>query len=147
MDVPVNNLVSQFTAALIGLTMIQGAHAGEILRGGILSVPRGQVEAAKALGMRPWLTFRRVVLPPTIRVTLPALATELISLFKNTSLASVIGYTELLGAATLIYDRNYQTIPLLLVACVWYILLTSIAMIGQSRLETKFGRGFSRTDL
>ena len=73
-----------------------------------------------------------------------ALANELISLFKNSSLASVIGYTELLGAATLIYNRNYQTIPLLLVACVWYVLLTSISMVGQSRLERRFGRGFSR---
>jgi polar amino acid transport system permease protein len=77
-------------------------------------------------------------------VTLPALANELISLFKNASLASVIGYTELLGPATLICNRNYQTIPLLLVARVWYVLLTSTSMVGQQRLEETFGRGFSR---
>ncbi len=141
-SVNVNTLITQFMAAWLGLTMIAAGHCGEIIRGGVIAVPGGQVDAAKALGMTPARTFQRVVGPQAIRVAIPGLANELISLFKNTSLVSVIGYPELLTSVQYIYGRNYQTIPLLLVACVWYLVLTTIAMIGQHRLEKRFGKGF-----
>ena len=92
-----NSLVTQLIAAWLGLTMFVGAHSGEIIRGSILSVPRGQTEAARAVGLPPTATFVRVIAPQAIRVATPALATELISLFKNTSLVSVIGYLGTAG--------------------------------------------------
>lgn len=141
-EFPMNDIITQFVAAWLGLTLIMGAHTGEIFRGGVISVPAGQVEAAKALGMGPTLTFVRVVMPQMIRVTIPALANELISLFKNTSLVSVIGYTELLTVVQSIYGRTYQTIPLLIVACIWYLAIVILSMLGQQRLEKRFGRGF-----
>ncbi len=141
----VNSLLTQLTAAWLGLTMIVGAHTGEIIRGGILSVPSGQTDAARALGLPPTTTFVRVVLPQAIRVSIPGLATELISLFKNTSLVSVIGYTELLTVVEQIYGRTYQTIPMLLVAFIWYLGLTLIAMAAQTLLERRFGRGYRRS--
>lgn len=140
--IPLNDLITQFAAAWIGLTLIMGSHTGEIFRGGVSSVSAGQSEAAQALGMGPWHTFSRIVMPQMIRVSIPALANELISLFKNTSLVSVIGYMELLTVVQSIYGRTYQTIPMLIVACIWYLGIVSLAMIGQYLLEKRFGRGF-----
>lgn len=139
-----NDLITQFVAAIAGLTLILGAHLGEIFRGGILAVDKGQVEAARALGMSPAVTNFRIVFPQAIRVATPATANELISLFKNTSLVSIIGYSELLTTVQSIYARTYETIPLLLVACIWYIALTTLAMGLQRVLERRMSRGFSR---
>lgn len=144
-EFPVNEVITQFVAAWIGLTLLMGSHAGEIFRGGVMSVPSGQVEAAKALGMPPVKTFGYIVLPQAIRVSIPALANELINLFKNTSLVSIIGYTELLTVVQSIYGRTYQTIPLLIVACIWYLVIVIISMQGQRVLERHFGRGFGRS--
>ncbi|GLY71555.1 amino acid ABC transporter permease [Amycolatopsis taiwanensis] len=140
--VPTNSLISKSTAAILGLTLIQGAYIGEIYRGGLLSVPHGQLEAARSMGMTNWQAMRRVVVPQCIRVVIPPLGNEMITLFKNTSLVFVIGYTELLTTVQLIYGESYQTIPLLVVACVWYLALTSLAMLGQRQLEKRFGKGF-----
>ncbi|MBJ3783663.1 amino acid ABC transporter permease [Devosia sediminis] len=143
-SVPTNSVITQFAAAVIGLTFILGAHLGEIFRGGVLSVDKGQQEAARALGMPPSTTQLRVILPQAIRVSTPAGANDLISLFKNTSLVSIIGYTELLTTVQSIYARTYETIPLLLVACIWYMALTLLAMGAQRLLERRMSRGFSR---
>lgn len=143
---PTNTLISQSTAAILGLTLIQGAYIGEIYRGGILSVPRGQLEAARSMGMTHWQAMRRIIAPQSIRVVIPPLGNEMITLFKNTSLVFVIGYTELLTTVQLIYGETYQTIPLLVVACIWYLALTSIAMLGQRQLEKRFGKGFRGVD-
>lgn len=140
-EVPTNTVFTQFGAAIVGLTIIVGAHSAEIFRTGILSVARGQMEAARALSIPPTTAYRKVVLPQAIRVATPAFATELISLFKNTSLVSVIGYAELLTVVQTIYGRTYETVPLLTVAFLWYLVLTIISMWGQSKLEKKFSRG------
>jgi len=136
-----NALISQFTAAIAGLTIIQGAYVGEIYRGGILSVDRGQYDAATAIGMSRTKAMFRIILPQAVRVIIPPLGNELITLFKNTSLVFVIGYTELLTTVQLIYSQTYQTIPLLVVACVWYLVITSLGMVGQHFLEKRFARG------
>lgn len=136
-----NALISQFTAAIAGLTLIQGAYVGEIYRGGILSVDRGQYDAATAIGMSRTRAMFRIILPQAVRVIIPPLGNELITLFKNTSLVFVIGFTELLTTVQLIYSQTYQTIPLLLVACIWYLVVTSLGMIGQHFLEKRFARG------
>jgi polar amino acid transport system permease protein len=138
----VNAIITQFVAAWLGLTLIMGAHTGEIFRGGVISVSAGQSEAAKALGMGPGTTFFLIVLPQAVRVSIPALANDLINLFKNTSLVSIIGFAELLTVVQSIYARTYQTIPLLIVAVIWYLGIVIVAMTGQHFLEKRFGRGF-----
>lgn len=140
-----NELISRSSAAVVGLGLYLGAYTGEIFRGGVLAVSKGQLEAARALGMTDGLLMRRVVAPQTIRVIIPSLANEIVTMFKSTSLVTVIGATELLTTVQLIYARTFEVIPLLLVACLWYLLIVSIAMLGQRQLEKHFGRGFSAT--
>lgn len=139
-----NDLISRFSAAVIGLAIYLGAYAGEIIRGGVLALPAGQFEACRSLGIAPRKAYVHILGPQLVRVITPSLANEVITVFKATSLVSVIGYSELLTTVQSIYARNFETIPLLTVAVIWYLVLTSIAMIGQSRLERRFGRGFNR---
>lgn len=143
-SVPANEVISRFSAAIIGLSIYLGAYSAEIFRGGILALPSGQFEACKSLGLLPFRAYQKILGPQLIRVIIPSLANDVITIFKSTSLVSVIGYTELLTTVQTIYARNFETIPLLVVAVIWYLVLTSIAMFGQSRLEKRFGRGFAR---
>lgn len=143
-EVPTNQVISQFSAAVIGLSAYLGAYSAEIFRGGVLSIHSGQFEACHSLGLSVWRTYTKVIGPQIIRVITPSLANEVVTMFKNTSLVSVIGYVELLTTVQLVYSQNFRTIPMLTVAVIWYLVLTSLAMLGQSRLEKRFGRGFTR---
>lgn len=145
-DIPANDILTPTVVAIVGLSLNEAAYMAEIVRGGINSVDHGQTEAAQALGMRRSLVMRRIVLPQAIRVILPPTGNETISLLKYTSLISVIAMPELLYSAQVIYSRTYETIPLLLVASIWYLLVTSILTIGQTFLERKFSRGGRRED-
>ena len=140
-DIDTNQIISRFSAAVIGLALYLGGHSAEIFRGGLSSVEKGQREACKAMGMSDLRMMWHVIVPQAVRVIIPPLANELITMFKNTSLVSVIGYVELLTTVQLIYSNNFETIPLLTVACIWYLVLTSLAMCGQSVLERRFRRG------
>jgi len=141
-----NTIITPFAAAILGLALNEGAYMAEIVRAGIISVGEGQTEAALSLGMSRLQTMRRIVLPQAMRVIVPPTGNETISMLKNTSLVSVIGYAELLFEAQQIYDTTYQTIPLLIVASIWYLVLTSVAYVGQYFIERRFGRGFSRAE-
>jgi polar amino acid transport system permease protein len=138
---PTNAIVTPFIAATLGLGLSMAAYMAEVVRGGILSVGTGQVEAIRSLGMTRAEGLRRVVLPQAMRVVLPPMGNELIGLLKWTSLASVIAVAELMHQASMIYSRNFQTIPLLLVAAAWYLLITTVFSIGQRYLERYFGKG------
>ena len=116
----------------------------EIVRAGILSVEFGQSEAAQALGMTRTVTLRRIILPQAMRVIIPPTGNETISMLKTSSLASVITVTELLYAVQLIYSVNFKTIPLLIVASIWYLIVTSLLTIGQYYIERHFARGSAR---
>ena len=140
-----NTLITPFAAAILGLALNEGAYMAEIVRAGIISVGEGQTEAALSLGMTRLQTMRRIVLPQAMRVIVPPTGNETISMLKNTSLVSVIGYGELLYYAQQIYATNFKTIPLLIVASIWYLVLTSVAYVGQYFIERRYGRGFSRT--
>ena len=135
------HLFSAIVAAYVALTIDVGAFAAEIVRGGLLSVDKGQTEAAQSLGLSRWRTFRRVVLPQAMPAIIPASGNLLIGMLKATSLVSVIAVQDLLGAAELIYNDNFQVIPLLLVATLWYLVLTSVLSVGQFLLERHFTRG------
>jgi polar amino acid transport system permease protein len=136
-------IISQLGAAILGLGLNEAAYMAEITRAGILSVDEGQVEAAQALGMTRLLTMRRIVLPQAMRVIVPPTGNEVISMLKNTVLVSVIGYAELFYTAQIIYARNFQTIPLLITASLWYLFLTSILTSGQYYVERYYARGLS----
>ena len=139
-------VISVFAASLLGLGLNEAAYMAEIVRGGIQSVDPGQSEAAGALGLSRTQTLRRIVLPQAMRVIVPPTGNETISMLKTTSLVVVIAYFELTVAVQTIYSRTFQTIPLLIVAALWYLALTSVLSIGQMFIERRFGRGFAIGD-
>jgi polar amino acid transport system permease protein len=140
-----NTLITPFMAAILALGINEGAYMSEIVRAGILSVDEGQQEAASALGMSRLLTMRRIVLPQAMRVIIPPTGNETISMLKTSSIVFAIGaVSDLLYSAQLIYAQNYQTIPLLIVASLWYLFVTSIMSVGQYYLERHYARGSSR---
>jgi polar amino acid transport system permease protein len=141
-SVDTNTVISVFVAALLGLGLNEAAYMAEIVRGGLASVDGGQTEAAGALGMSRGQTLRRIVLPQAMRVIVPPTGNEVISMLKTTSLVVAIGYFELFVSVQQIYSRTFQTVPLLIVAVLWYLALTSILSVGQYFLERRFGRGF-----
>ena len=116
----------------------------EIVRAGIISVDEGQTEAAQSLGMSRLQTMRRIVLPQAMRVIVPPTGNETISMLKTSSLASVITVGEVLFKVQTIYSRTYQTVPLLMVASIWYLIVTSVLTTGQYYVERHFARGVSR---
>jgi polar amino acid transport system permease protein len=140
-----NSLIPSFVAALLGFGLNEGAYMAEIVRGGIISVDEGQTEAAQSLGMTRLPIMRRIVLPQAMRVVLPPTGNETISMLKNTSLVLVLGSVfDLLFETQQIATANFVIIPLLIVASIWYLAMTSIAYVGQYFIERHYGRGFSR---
>jgi len=139
-----NSLITPFVAALLALGLNEGAYMAEIVRAGIISVDEGQVQASQSLGMSRLQTMRLIVLPQALRVIIPPTGNETISMLKNTSLLYVAAFTELLYSVTQIYNVNFQTIPLLIVASIWYLAMTSVLYVGQYFIERRYGRGFSR---
>jgi polar amino acid transport system permease protein len=140
-----NDLITPYVAAILALGLNEAAYMAEIVRAGISSIDDGQNEAAQALGMKRWLTLRRVILPQAMRVIIPPTGNQVIGMLKTTSLVAVLAFPELLYSAQLIYAVNYQTIPLLITASLWYLIITSVLSVGQYYLERYFGRGTSRS--
>jgi polar amino acid transport system permease protein len=141
-----NSIITAFVAALIALSLNEGAYMSEIVRAGIISVHEGQTEAAQSLGMSRIQTLRLIVLPQAMRVVIPPTGNETISMLKNTSLISVTAYAELLYSGQQIYNVNFLVIPLLIVVSIWYLVLTSVLYVGQYFIERRYGRGFSRAE-
>ncbi|NEE26589.1 amino acid ABC transporter permease, partial [Streptomyces sp. SID7982] len=135
------SLLGPVTIAVIGLTLHEAAYAAEVVRGGILSVERGQIEAAQSLGLGPWRRFRRIVLPQAMRSIVPPAGNMLIGTLKGTSIVSIIAVQDLLYSVQLVYHRTYQVIPLLLVATIWYAVVTTLLSIGQRYVERYYARG------
>lgn len=139
-----NAVITPLVAAMLGLGLNEGAYMSEIIRAGMLSVGEGQLQAASSLGMSRALSIRRIILPQAMRVIIPPTGNEMIGMLKTTSLVSVLSVTELLYAAELIYARTFQTIPLLIVASLWYLIVTTILTIGQYYVERHYARGAAR---
>lgn len=138
-------LKNAFILSIIGLGLNEAAYMAEIVRAGIQAVPEGQSEASKALGMTWWQNMRRTVLPQAMRIIIPPTGNEFISLLKTTSLVIAVPYAgELYGRATDISNALFQPVPLLLVAATWYLVITSVLMVGQFYLERYFSRGSTR---
>lgn len=136
---------SAFMLAVLGLGLNEAAYMAEIVRSGVSSVPEGQVEASKALGMSWGQTMRRSVLPQAMRIIIPPTGNEFISLLKTSSLVVAVPYSlELYGRSMDIAAALFEPVPMLLVAATWYLAITSILMIGQHYLEKHFEKGATR---
>lgn len=137
------NLTAEVSAGILALSINEGAYMREIIRAGIDSIDKGQMEAAKSLGMRSGLAMRRIILPQAARVIIPPLGNEFIGMVKMTSLASVIQYPEVLHNAENIYYANSRVIELLIVAGIWYLAVVSLLTPLQMLLERRFARGMA----
>ena len=135
-----------FLLAIVGLALNEAAYMAEIIRAGISSVPEGQTEASTALGMSWGMAMWRTVLPQAMRVIIPPTGNEVISMLKTTSLVTAVPFTlDLFGITSReIAAREFAPVPLLMVAAFWYLVVTSILMVGQYYLERYFSRGASR---
>jgi polar amino acid transport system permease protein len=144
-SVETSGLVSSMGAALLGLALHEAAYAAEIVRAGIISVDQGQLEAAAALGIPRGRQFRRILLPQAMRAILPSAANELVNLLKSTSVVYVLAIGELFYQVQVVYGRNGRVVPLLMVATVWYVILTALLSVLQFYVERHFARGALRT--
>lgn len=140
-----SSVISGTTAAILALSLNEAAYAAEVVRAGIMAVDNGQTEAAHALGLTGGQTMRTVVLPQAMRVIVPPMGNETITMLKSTSLVAVVGGKELLTAVQTVYAQNFKTIPLLVVAALWYLALVSVFSVGQYFLERRYGRGTATT--
>jgi polar amino acid transport system permease protein len=136
-----NAIITTLVAAVLALGLNEAAYAAELVRAGIISVDKGQTEAAASLGMSPGLTMRRIILPQAMRVIIPPMGNETISMLKTTSLVAVISAHELMTNAQNAYAQNFKVIPLLLVISIWYIFFTTLLTVGQHYLEGYFSKG------
>lgn len=146
-DYPVVTLLTPFAAAVIGLTLNQSAFFAEIIRGGILSVDTGQHEAAAALGLPKRRQAFKIVLPQAMRTILPTGFNEIIGLAKGTSMLYVLALPELFYTVQVIYRRNLEVIPLLMVATIWYLVIMTVLSIIQHYIERHYARGAVRNPL
>ena len=137
------SVLTVFWMAVLGLGFNEGAYLSEIIRAGINSVDKGQWEAATALGMSRGQIMRRIVLPQAMRVIVPPLGNETISMLKTTSLVAAIPFTlELTFAASTKGHQLFAPIPLLIDAAIWYLVITSVLMVAQHYIEAYYGKGF-----
>ncbi|HEV7260325.1 MAG TPA: amino acid ABC transporter permease [Bosea sp. (in: a-proteobacteria)] len=137
-ETPTTVVVTPFLAALAGLSLAEGAYMSEIMRSGITAIDSGQRAAATALGMTKRQVFAQIVAPQAGRIIVPACGNQYIMLLKSTSLASTIGYPEMLRVVTDIYSSNFRVVELLAVAAIWYLALTAVATAVQTALEKRF---------
>ena len=136
-------ILTGFMAGLLGLALSEAAYMAEIVRAGMKAVDPGQQEAASALGMGRGSTLRRIVLPPAMRVIVPPTGNETIAMLKDTSLLAFVPVTnELFFQLQAIGARTFQVFPMLVAACLWYLAMTSVLMVGQFYVERYFGKGF-----
>ncbi|MER9662898.1 amino acid ABC transporter permease [Mesorhizobium sp. M0159] len=136
-----NDLITPLTAAVLGLALNEAAYMAEIIRGGLLSVDKGQAETAEAFGMTRARSLRRIIIPQAMRSIVPPTGNQLISMIKATSLVSVIAMADLLYSVQSIYNRTFEIVPLLMVAVLWYLLITSVLNVAQGAIERHYSRG------
>lgn len=138
------NVLGQFPAAVIGLTLVQAAYSAEIIRGGFLGVDEGQFEAASALGLSAFHRTVRIILPQALRAIIPTAFNEIISLAKGTAMVYVLAMPELFYTIQMIYNRNQEVIPLLMVGAAWYLIITTVLSVIQHNVERWLARSVSR---
>ncbi|MFF4372055.1 amino acid ABC transporter permease [Nocardiopsis dassonvillei] len=141
-EIDTRTVLSGYTAGLLALSLSEGAYMAEIIRAGLQSVNKGQTEAAQALGMGKGRVLRRITLPQAMRVVVPPTGNETIAMLKDTALLAYVPVTiELFYQLQAIGSRTYQIFPMLVAACLWYLAITSVLMVGQYFLERRFNPG------
>ncbi|MGC4789011.1 amino acid ABC transporter permease [Micromonospora sp. DT178] len=139
-------ILTGFVAGMLALGLSEAAYMAEIVRAGIQSVDEGQTEAAQALGLRRGQILRRIVLPQAMRVIVPPTGNETIAMLKDTSLVAFVPVsTELFFQLRAVGSRTFQVFPMLVAATIWYLLLTSVLLVGQYYLERHFSKGVGRS--
>lgn len=146
-SVPTNEIMTPIAAAIIALSLHEAGYMAEIIRAGLKAIAVGQTEAALSLGMPPSLLTRRIILPQAMRIVIPPTGNETINLLKTTSLVSIIAVGDVLYSAQTIYSRTFETIPLLLVATVWYLVIVTAMTAGQFRLERYYSKNLRSNDV
>ncbi len=139
-SVPTTQVLTPFVASLLAFGILQGAYTSEVIRSGFLSVNRGQLEAAKSIGMTQAQTIWRITIPQAMRVIVPPIGNETIGMVKLTSLASVIQFKEVMHNAQLVYFTTGRVIELLMVAAFWYAVVVAILSFLQSKIEQYYNR-------
>lgn len=145
-SVPTNTVITPLLVAILGLGLHEAAYMAEIVRGGLLSVDPGQREAGESVGMNDGTIMKRIVLPQAMRFIIPPTGNQVISMVKATSLVSVIAMADLFYTAQSIYNRTFDTIPLLMVAVIWYLIITTLLNVGQSFIEKHYSRSSAKSD-
>ncbi len=141
-----NDLITPLTAAIAGLALNEAAYMAEIIRAGLLSVDAGQVETTQAFGMSRGRALRRIIIPQAMRSIIPPTGNQLISMIKATSLVSVIAMGDLLYSVQSVYNRTFEVVPMLMVAVIWYLIITSVLNVAQSGIERYYARGTRRSE-
>ena len=144
-SVSLAHLLTAYWTAALAFGLQQAAYTSETIRASMLAVPPGQREAAQALGMTPARSFFRIIFPQAMKIAIPPIGNDTINLLKGTSLVAFIAEPDLLYSVQTIYNRTYQVVPLLMVACLWYMIFVSILSVGQYYLEKKLSRGRQTT--
>lgn len=139
-SVPATHVLTPFVAALLAFGLLQGAYTSEVIRSGFLSVGKGQLEAAKSIGMTQAQALRRIIIPQAMRVIVPPIGNETIGMVKFTSLASVVQYQELIYNAQIVYYTSGRVIELLMVAAFWYAIVVALLSVAQTYIERHYNR-------
>ncbi|WP_309070920.1 amino acid ABC transporter permease [Arthrobacter sp.] len=132
-----NVLIGQIPAALIALSLFGAGYMAEIIRSGIIAIDPGQVEAAASIGMAKGMIFRRVIMPQAVRIIIPPTINQFVSILKYSGIVMFIGVGDLMYQVQAIYGQNFQQIPLLIVATIWYGVMTGVLTIAQHMMEKK----------
>jgi polar amino acid transport system permease protein len=140
-----NNVMTPWVAAIVALGLHEGAYLAEVFRSGVRAVDAGQREVARSLGISRWRVALQIVMPQAMRTIAPNAGSRLIGTLKITSLASLVAIPELLYRVENVYSRTFQTIPLLLVATAWYMVLVAVLRILQARIEQRYGQRAAET--
>ena len=144
-SIDISQSSSLFWIAVVGLGLNEAAYMAEIVRAGLLSVDNGQEEAAKALGMKWWVTMRHIIIPQAMRIIIPPTGNEIISMLKTTSLVTAVPVSsDLYTRSRDISAETFNPIPMLLIASTWYLLITTILMVAQYFLEKRFAKGHAQ---
>jgi len=141
-----NDLITPLTAAIAGLALNEAAYMAEIIRAGLLSVDAGQVETTQAFGMSRARALRRIIITQAMRSIIPPTGNQLISTIKATSLVSVIAMGDLLYSVQSVYNRTFEVVPMLIVAVIWYLIITTVLNVAQSAIERYYARGTRRNE-
>ncbi len=139
---PIELNLSPFWAGAVALSLVFAAYSSEVLLAALRGVERGQIEAARSFGMSPALVFRRVVAPQMIRIALPGLGNNWLSLLKDTSLVSVIALSDLLRMTSVAVERTRRPFEFYAAACAIYLLMTAVSTLAIARAEKMAGRGW-----